>query len=151
MAGRGTIYLEEGRLWSIPVIRDLFRQLGFDKTGVFDRLNARFSLRKGVIDISMLEIRSALLNLVGKGFQDLDGRLSYDLEVRYSLLEGSSIVHRLIYWLNNSLFRVGVRGDFFRPQITVRNSLLELLGGKFDKHPDRHLPLPSFSDTGERF
>ncbi|MAB81500.1 MAG: hypothetical protein CMJ89_19340 [Planctomycetes bacterium] len=151
MAGRGTIYLEEGRLWSIPVIRDLFRQLGFDKTGVFDRLNARFSLRKGVIDISMLEIRSALLNLIGKGFQDLDGRLSYDLEVRYSLLEGSSIVHRLIYWLNNSLFRVGVRGDFSRPQITVRNSLLELLGGKFDKHPDRHLPLPSFSDVGKRF
>ena len=151
MVGRGVINLDEGRLWSIPVIRELFRTLGSDKTGVFDRLFARFTLRDGVIDISKLKVRSTLLNLVGKGRQDLDGRLSYDLEVRYSILDGQSLFHRLLYWLNNSLLRVGIRGDFSRPQITLRNSILELLGGRFDKHPDRHLPLPEFSELEERF
>ena len=151
MVGRGRINLDEGRLWSIPVIRDLFRTLGSDKAGIFDRLFARFTLRNGVIDISELKVQSTLLNLVGKGFQDLDGRLGYDLEVRYSILDGKSIFHRLLYWFNNSLFRVGVRGDFSRPEITLRNSIMELLGGRFDKHPDRHLPLPNFSDLGERF
>ena len=56
------------------------------------------------------------MDLVGKGWQDLDGELSYDLEVRYELLDKLGPVGRFLYWLNNSLMRVAVRGDFDRPE-----------------------------------
>jgi hypothetical protein len=45
---------------------------------------------------------------------------------------------------------VAVRGDFNRPRVTIRNSLLELLRS-FDNDPERELPLPGFSALGARF
>jgi hypothetical protein len=68
LTGRGTLSLDEGSLWSIPVMRELFLQLGFDRTGLFDRLRARFDLRDGRVRISHIEIRSNLLDLVGRGW-----------------------------------------------------------------------------------
>ena len=150
LTGRGTLSLDEGSLWSIPVMRELFLQLGFDRTGLFDRLRARFDLRDGRVRISHIEIRSNLLDLVGRGWQDLDGRLAYDLEVRYGLLDRLGRLNRILYWLNNNLWRVAVRGDFNRPRVTIRNSLLELLRS-FDNDPERELPLPGFSALGARF
>jgi len=150
LSGRGTLSLDEGSLWSIPVMRELFLQLGFDRAGLFDRMRARFELRDGRIHTSHLEIRSSLLDLVGAGWQDLDGRLAYDLEVRYGLLDKLGPLSRVLYWLNNSLWRVAVRGDFARPKVTIRNSILEILK-HFDKNPERELPLPPFSALGPRF
>jgi hypothetical protein len=150
LTGRGTLSLDEGALWSIPVIRVLFAQLGFDKSGLFDRLRSRFELRDGRVQVSHLEIRSSLLDLVGEGWQDLDGELAYNLEVRYGLLDKLGPLGRLLYWLNNSLMRVAVRGDFERPEVKIRNSIFELVRG-FDSHPPRHLPLPGFSTLGPRF
>jgi hypothetical protein len=150
LTGRGSLSLDEGALWSIPVIRVLFARLGFDKSGLFDRLRSRFELRDGRVQVSHLEIRSALMDLVGRGWQDLDGELSYDLEVRYELLDKLGPLGRLLYWLNNSLMRVAVRGDFERPAVKVRNSILELISS-FDDRPERRLPLPSFSPLGPRF
>src|SRR5262249_47220324 len=129
LTGRGALALDEGSLWSIPVMRELFTQLGFDRTGLFDRLRARYELRDGRIRISHLLIQSSLLDLVGEGWQDLDGSLSYDLEVRYGLLDKLGPLSRVLYWLNNNLWRVAVRGDFDRPEVKIRNSLLELLVG----------------------
>jgi hypothetical protein len=148
--GRGSLSLDEGALWSIPVMRALFARLGFERGGLFDRMRARFELRDGRVQVSHLEIQSALLDLVGAGWQDLDGRLAYDLEVRYGLLDRLGIFGRLLYWLNNSLMRVAVRGDFERPDVRIRNSIVELLAG-FDDDPPRHLPLPPFSALGPRF
>lgn len=150
LTGRGSLSLNEGALWSIPVMRALFARLGFERGGLFDRMRARFELRNGRLQVSHLEIQSALLDLVGTGWQDLDGRLAYDLEVRYGLLDRLGVFGRLLYWLNNSLMRVAVRGDFERPQVRIRNSILELLTG-FDEAPPRHLPLPPFSALGPRF
>lgn len=150
LTGRGSLSLKEGALWSIPVMRALFARLGFERGGLFDRMRARFELRNGRLQVSHLEIQSALLDLVGEGWQDLDGRLAYDLEVRYGLLDRLGIFGRLLYWLNNSLMRVAVRGDFDRPEVHIRNSILELLSG-FDEAPPRHLPLPPFSALGPRF
>lgn len=148
--GRGTLGLEEGALWSIPVIRELFGQLGFDRTGLFDRMQARFELRDGRVSVDHIAIRSNLFDLVGRGWQDLDGRLAYDLEVRYGLLDSLGIFNRLLYWLNNNLWRVAIRGDFERPLVTIRNFLFELLTG-FDDDPARLLPMPRFSSLGPRF
>ncbi|MSR61401.1 MAG: hypothetical protein EXS08_02990 [Planctomycetes bacterium] len=150
LVGRGSLSLDDGALWSIPVMRELFLQLGFDRTGLFDRLRSRFELRDGRIQVSHLEIRSALLDLVGQGWQDLDGRLAYDLEVRYGLLEHFGVLSRILYWLNNNLWRVAVRGDFERPEVTIRNSILEWIRS-FDDDPERRLPLPHFSALGPRF
>lgn len=150
LTGRGDLSLDEGALWSIPVMRELFQQLGFDKGGLFDRLRSRFELRDGRLQVSHLEIQSSLLDLVGEGWQDLDGQLSYDLEVRYGLLDRLGPFGRLLYWLNNSLMRVAVRGDFERPVVRIRNSIVELLTG-FDDRPPRRLPLPAFSALGSRF
>lgn len=150
LTGRGSLSLDEGALWSIPVVRELFGQLGFDRAGLFDRLRARFELRDGRIQISRLELQSNLLDLVGAGWQDLDGELSYDFEVRYGLLDRLGFVGRALYWFNNNLMRVAVRGDFDRPLVSIRNSVLELLR-RFDERPDRGLPMPPFSALGERF
>jgi hypothetical protein len=150
LTGRGSISLDEGALWSIPVMRELFGQLGFEKGGIFDRLRSRFELREGRVRVSHLEIQSALLDLVGEGWQDLDGELAYDLEVRYGLLDKLGPLGRLLYWLNNNLMRVAVRGDFERPQVTIRNALVELIS-RFESSPRRRLPLPPFATLGPRF
>lgn len=150
LTGRGSLSLDEGALWSIPVMRALFVQLGFERGGLFDRMRARFELRSGRVHVSHLEVQSSLLDLVGAGWQDLDGSLAYDMEVRYGLLDRLGVFGRLLYWLNNSLMRVAVRGDFERPEVRIRNSILELITG-FDDNPPRKLPLPPFSALGPRF
>jgi hypothetical protein len=150
LTGRGSLSLDEGALWSIPVMRELFGQLGFDRAGLFDQLRARFELRDGRIGISHVELSSSLFDLVGAGWQDLDGELAYDLEVRYGLLDRLGFVGRALYWFNNNLMRVAVRGDFDRPVVSIRNSLVELLL-RFEERPDRLLPLPPFAPLGERF
>jgi hypothetical protein len=70
--------------------------------------------------------------------------------VRYGLLDKLGFIGRALYWFNNNLMRVAVRGDFDRPVVSIRNSLVELLR-RFDERPDRLLPLPPFSTLGERF
>ena len=141
--------LTEGRLWSIPTMRELFSQLGFPNTAVFDRMRARFELRDGVIDTSYVQVKSALLNLVGKGHLDLDGALDYELEVRYSLLDKLGIFNRLLYWLNNSLWRVVIHGSFARPFVSIRNPFLEIFQRK--KELPRSIPLPEFAPLATRF
>jgi hypothetical protein len=150
LTGRGSLSLDEGALWSVPVMRELFLQVGFDRTGLFDQLRSRFELRDGRLQVSHLEIRSSLMDLVGAGWQDLDGELAFDLEVRYGLLDVLGPFSRILYWLNNNLWRVAVRGDFDRPEVTIRNFVLEFLRG-FDDRPPRKLPLPPFSPLGPRF
>lgn len=147
--GGGWVRLEEGRLWSIPVMRELFQRLGFDQTAVFDRVRARFQMHDGVIETERMEIKSALVNLVGDGRLDLDGALHYDLELHYSLLDRVAGLNRILYWLNNSLWSVSVRGDMARPRVRIKNSLLDFLGRHRD--PPRSLPLPAFAPLPPRF
>jgi hypothetical protein len=149
MAGSGWLRLREGRLWSIPVMRELFHQLGFDQTAVFDRAKARFVLRDGVIETPALEIKSRIVNLVGGGTTGLDGTLHYDLELHYSLLDRLEGPNRLLYWINNILWRVAVRGDMARPVVRVRNALIEIL--RPFRSPPRSLPLPEFARLPRRF
>ncbi len=150
LQGRGQLHLRQGKLWSIPVMRELFSQLGFDQTASFDELQARFELRDGVLTTPYLEIKSTLLNLLGNGWIDLDGRLRYDLEVRYSLLDRLGFLNRILYWMNRQIWRVAVRGDLSRPRVVIRNSFLELVRG-FEDSPPRLLPLPPFTPLPSRF
>jgi len=149
LTGRGQLRLTEGRLWSIPTMRELFTQLGFPNTAVFDRMRARFELRDGVIDTSYVQVRSALLNLVGQGTLDLDGALAYELEVRFSLLDKLGIFNRVLYWLNNSIWRVAIHGSFARPFVSIRKPFLEIFQRK--KELPRSIPLPGFAPLVPRF
>ena len=55
------------RLWSVPVFRALFSQLGLDDTATFDDASATLHIRDGVIRTDELELHSPLLRLVGAG------------------------------------------------------------------------------------
>jgi len=149
LTGRGHLRLDEGRLWSIPTMRELFSQLGFPNTGIFDRMRARFELRDGVIQTPYVEVKSTLLNLLGSGTLDLDGALDYELEVRYTLLDKLGIFNRVLYWLNNSLWRVVIHGSFARPFVSIRKPFLEIF--RRNKELPRSVPLPDFAPLAPRF
>jgi hypothetical protein len=150
LTGVGSVRIAEAQLWSIPVMRELFSQLGFDRTAVFQGMQARFQLYDGVVLLPELRVQSPLLNLVGSGSMDLDGRLRCDLEVRYSIVDRLGPLNQLLYWLNNNLWQVAIRGDMARPRVIVRNWFYELLNG-FDDNPRRELPLPDFEELPARF
>jgi len=147
--GEGRVEMRESSLWSIPVIRDLFSQLGFDQTAVFEEMRARFRLQDGVIELDPMQVKSPLLKLVGSGTLDLDGRLHQDLRVEYSLVDKLGPFTRLIYFVQNNLLTVSVRGDMARPKVVLHGALSflqRLRGGQ-----GRELPLPGFSPLPERF
>jgi hypothetical protein len=143
------IELQDSTLWSIPVMRDLFSQLGFDQTAVFDDMKTRFALQNGVIEMNAIEVRSPLLALVGDGTLDLDGRLHHDLRVQYSLVDKLGPLTRLVYFVQNNLLRVSVRGDMSRPRVVLQGALAFFQSLRADKARD--LPLPGFSPLPERF
>jgi hypothetical protein len=150
VTGSGWLSLDEGQLWSIPVMRELFGQLGFDQTAIFRSMRARFQIRDGVVAVSEVKVLSDLLNLVGSGELDFDGRLDYDLEVRYGLIDRLGPINKILYWFNNNLWRIAIRGDMDRPVVVIRNTLFEFLMG-FEEREARALPLPGFAPTPERF
>ncbi len=147
--GDGRIVLSESTLWSIPVMRDLFSELGFDQTAVFDQMRARFEVDGGIIAMNEMQVDSPLLRLVGDGSLDLDGRLHHDLRVHYSLVDRLGPFRRMIYFVQNNLLRVSVRGDMSRPRVVLQGALAFLQGLR--KSKGRDLPLPGFAPLPERF
>ena len=141
--GAGWLRIQDARLFSIPVFRELFTQLGFDATAVFDSMRTTFALKDGVLDLRELRARSPLLRLEGAGNLDLDGSLVADLEVRYSVVEKLGPLRFFVYWFQNSILRVAVRGDVHRPVVLLKNSILDLFGEEGEPAP--RLPLPPVS------
>ncbi|HVS17701.1 MAG TPA: AsmA-like C-terminal region-containing protein [Planctomycetota bacterium] len=146
--GDGWLSLRDSTLWSIPVMRALFSQLGFDNTAVFERIRTRFGVRDGALDMDAIGVYSPLLQLVGSGSLDFEGRLHHDLEVRYSLVDNLGPFRRALYWIQNNLLSIAVRGDMSRPRVEI-SGLLSFLttagGGR------RDLPLPPLTALPERF
>jgi len=146
--GDGSVQLVDTTLWSIPVIRELFSQLGFDNAAVFERMRTRFRIQDGVIHMNGIQVYSPLLQLVGAGTLDLDGRLHHDLQVRYSLVDKLGPLTRLVYWIQNNLLSVAVRGDMSRPRVVLKGALalFQRLNAQ-----SRDLPLPGLTPLPERF
>jgi hypothetical protein len=150
MGGGGSVRLSNARLWSIPVVRELFRSLGADATAVFDRMDLSWTLANGTFKLTDIRVRSPLLSLIGEGVLELTGEVQSDLQVRYALVDRLGRLNRVVYWLNNSLWRVALRGDLGRPRVSIRNSLVDLILGSEREH--RHsLPLPEWSPPSARF
>lgn len=147
--GRGSLELHETRLWSIPVFRELFAQLGLDDTAVFDKMETRFQVENGTVRFEDVLVRSPLLKLVGDGRLDFDGGIESDLEVRYGLVEKLPLLTRIARVLQNSILSVAIRGDLERPRVVPRGAAA--LFRRPGPSDGRLLPLPPRSDLSPRF
>lgn len=149
LSGTGSFDLLDSRLWSIPVFRALFNQLGLDDTAIFDDMHTNVRLRNGVLQTNDIEVHSPLLQLVGSGSIDMDGSLRHDLEVRYSILDYLGPFRRLIYTIQNGLVSVAIRGDVNRPRVLLRSPVTGLFLQPDESY--RALPLPDLGPLPERF
>ncbi len=149
LRGSGAIEVREAQLWSIPVIRSLFGQLGFDSTAQFDQMETKLRLQDGVLTMNEMDVRSPILHVVGQGTIDFDGRLHHDLEIKYTLINALGPFKVLLYWIQNSILRVAIRGTMWRPEVVLRNGIRDLFSGEPEDHPS--LPLPGFSRLPTRF
>lgn len=142
-SGAGWVRIREARLWSIPVFRELFTQLGFDATGVFDSMRTNFAIQNGAFELRDMRAHSPLLKLVGDGRLDMNGDLAADFEVRYGLIDKLGPLRFLVYWFQNSLLRVEVRGDLHRPLVLLRNSFFDFFKRNKGQRPRLPLPYPT--------
>ena len=120
-----------------------------DATAVFDRMELEWTLERGTLQLRDIRVRSPLLRLVGEGSVELTGEVSSDLQVRYSLVDKLGPFTRLVYFVQNNLLRVSVRGDMARPKVFLQGALAFLQS--FRKERGRDLPLPGFAPIPERF
>ncbi len=149
ITGQGWGEVRDSVLWSVPVLRDLFSQLGYDATAVFDDMRADFRVEDGLAYMENMSVHSPLLNLTGRGTLGLDGTLHHDLQVKYSLVDKAGPLGKLIHLLQNTLLSISIRGDMARPKVFLRGALT----GPFQSVDEnwRALPLPGFSPLPERF
>ena len=147
--GSGAGRLRESRMWSIPVFRDLFTQLGFDRTAVFDEMSTRFHVADGVVQMEDIEVHSPILKLIGGGTLDMDGTLHHDLAIRYSLVDKIKPLTQLIYFFQNTLLAVSIRGDMVRPVVVLQGAFTSAFKGVGDTY--RRLPAPGLSSLPVRF
>jgi hypothetical protein len=68
--------------------------------------------------------------------------------VRYGLVDRLGPLTRLVYWVQNNLLSVSVRGDMSRPRVFLKGALAFL---RRDPGTGRELPLPAVSPLPERF
>jgi len=147
--GSGYATLGDSALWSIPVFQDLFSQLGFETSATFKEMGSHFTIDDGTIQMANMRVKSDLLSLVGEGSFDLEGRLDYDLEVRYALVDRLGPLTRLLYLIQNSLLRITIRGDMSRPKVILKGILSRLVPTVGEGPPE--LPLPGYSALPDRF
>lgn len=147
--GRGSLALRKARLWSLPVVRELFGALGYEATATFDWMRTRFDLEDGQVILSEAEAHSPIVRLVGGGRLGLDGTLEQDYDLRYSFVDRFGLLSEVLYWAQARLLAVAVRGDMGRPSVSVRNSILDVFTG--DPEPRPSLPLPPASPLPTRF
>jgi hypothetical protein len=146
--GSGWLRVRDSGLWSVPVFRALFGQLGLDSTATFDSMYANLSLADGVLSMRDIVVRSPLLQLHGAGELDFDGRIEHDLELRYALVDQLGPLRRLIYWLQNELLTVQIRGDMGQPRVLLQGAFSRLFGGS---EGFRALPAPGYAPLPGRF
>jgi len=148
MQGSGEIRIMDSALWAIPVFQALSTQLGIDTTVLFREMSCAYRIERGTLIMDQMRVKSDLLSLVGRGAISFEGDVTSDLEVRYSLVDRLGPFTRLVYWIQNSLLRVSIRGSMERPTVILRGLVSQFFTLKEER--DR-LPLPGFSARPARF
>lgn len=146
--GSGSVQIAESRLWSVPVFRALFSQLGLDDQAVFDQMGANLRIKNGVLYTDDIWVSSPILELVGKGWIDFDGGVKQDLQVRYRLIDRLGPITRLLYAIQEELLSVAIRGDLARPKVIFKAPWTRISS---DARRYRSLPLPGFTTLPARF
>jgi hypothetical protein len=148
--GSGSISVRHSRLWSVPVFRALLSQIGLGDEAVFDSMASNFRIKNGVIYMNDNAVNSQVVQLVGdSGELDLDGRMKFDLDLHYAIVDRLGPIRRLLYSIQNSLLSVQIRGDMSRPEVILRNPIGRLFSGSATAR--RQLPLPEFARLPARF
>jgi hypothetical protein len=148
--GSGSISVRHSRLWSVPVFRALLSQIGLGDEAVFDSMASNFRIKNGVIYMNDNAVNSQVVQLVGdSGELDLDGRMKFDLDLHYAIVDRLGPIRRLLYSIQNSLLSVQIRGDMSRPEVILRNPIGRLFSGNATAR--RQLPLPEFARLPARF
>ncbi len=148
MRGGGEIRVKDSALWAIPVFRALSQRLGIDTTVLFREMLCDYTIEDGSLAIDRMRVDSDLMSLVGTGLMTFEGDVTSDLEVRYSLVDKLGPLTRLLYYIQNSLLRVSIRGTMDRPTVVLRGLISQLFAPSDER--DR-LPLPGFSERPKRF
>ena len=146
--GSGSVQIAESHLWSVPVFRALFSQLGLDDQAVFDQMGANLRIKNGVLYTDDIWVSSPILELVGKGWIDFDGEVKEDLQVRYRLIDRLGPFTRLLYAIQEELLSVAIRGDLARPKVIFKAPWTRISS---DPRRYRSLPLPGFTPLPARF
>gem|GEM_PF-5138944 len=149
LEGAARVRIDDARLWSIPVVRDVFAALGLDATATFDWLRADVRLRDGRVELTDAEAHSPLVRLVGGGYLDMDGTLDQRFDLHYSLVDQVPLFSQLFYWFQSRLVRIGIAGTIDRPSIELESILWPFGGAGGDG--DLLLPLPPTTPLPERF
>ncbi|MEL6431231.1 MAG: hypothetical protein AAFR54_18810, partial [Planctomycetota bacterium] len=148
LAGGGTIVVSDSALWSIPVFRALGSTLGVDTSVLFREMRCDYRIEDGALTMERMRVDSDLLSLEGDGRISFEGDVRSNLEVKYSIVDRLGPFTRLLYWVQNSLLRVSVRGTMERPTVILRGLVSRLFSPSVDR--DR-LPLPGLSRRPARF
>ena len=148
MRGGGEIRVKDSALWAIPVFRALSQRLGIDTTVLFRELLCDYTIEEGALAVDRMRVDSDLMSLVGSALMTFEGDVTSDLEVRYSLVDKLGPFTRLLYYIQNSLLRVSIRGTMDRPTVVLRGLISQLFAPSDER--DR-LPLPGFSERPKRF
>ncbi len=148
LRGGGRIEITDSALWAIPAFQALSTRLGIDTTVLFRTMRCDYTIGQGELVMDRMRVDSDLLSLVGDGSMSFEGNVTSDLEVRYSLVDRLGPLTRLLYWIQNSLLRVSIRGTMERPTVVLRGLISQLFSPSEER--DR-LPLPGFSKRRRRF
>jgi hypothetical protein len=147
--GRGNARVDGARLWSLPVVRDLFAELGLDATATFDWLSTDFELAAGRLLVTNTVAHSPILKLIGGGHLDVDGTLRQRFDLHYSLVDRVPLVSKIFYWFQSRLVRVEVSGTLERPSVRLANLVRDLFAD--DDEAALLLPLPPTTPLAPRF
>jgi hypothetical protein len=149
LRGVAEVRLDEARLWSVPVVREVFAVLGLDATATFDWMSTRLELRGGRLYLKDAVARSPLVKLMGDGFVDADGTLDQRFDLHYSLVDRVPLLSQLFYWFQSRLVSIRIGGSIDRPRIELASFITALFSGGSDG--TLQLPLPPTTPLPERF
>jgi hypothetical protein len=147
--GGGSARVDGARLWSLPVVRDLFAKLGLDATATFDWMSSDFRFAAGRLWLEETIAHSPIVKLIGGGHVDVDGTLQQTFELHYSLVDRVPFVSQVFYWLQSRFVRVEVDGRVDRPNVRLANFVRDAFRGGDDSKV--LLPLPPTTPLSPRF
>ena len=152
--GGGHARLTDARLAGIPVVRELLRVLGIDKSATFDEMSTRFVLEDGHLGMHEMRVESDLAELLGAGNLDLSGALSHRFDVRFAPAPLLGPLEPIWALFQGQIFWVELEGDMRSPQSHVRLGPIQPFNELITEDASQRgleLPAPRYARPRARF